>query len=103
MKAKLDVVKDLIVDKNVEIKLLFEKLEFALSTIHKKEVEEKGDVTAEDEKEKSCEIQEVGDTGSEANGPGVGAGNDKERKSGGKKMENKKKKKEKKDKGCGQL
>ena len=94
VKAKLDVVEDLIVDKNLEIKLLFEKLEFALSTIHKKEVEEKGDVTAEDEKEKSCEIKEVGDAGSDANGPGFGASNDKEKKSGGR-MENKRKKKEK--------
>ena len=47
MKAKLEVVEDLIKEKNLEIKLLFEKLELALSTISKKEVEEKGDVTAE--------------------------------------------------------
>ena len=100
VKAKLDVVEDLIVEKNLEIKILFEKLEFALSTIPKKEVKEKGDVTAEDEKEKSCEIKVVEDAGIDANGSGFGASNDKEEKSGGKR-ENKKKKKVKTDKNKG--
>ena len=100
VKAKLGVVEGLIVKKKLEIKLLLDKLEVALSTIPKKEVRESGDVTEEDERDKSCEIDEVGDAGIDANGPGFGGGNDKEEKSDGK-MGNKKKKKEKTDKNDG--
>ena len=92
VKTKLVVVEDLIVGKNLEIKLLLDKLEVALSTILKKEAKENGDVTAEEEKEKSCEINEAGDAGIDANSPGVGDSNEKEEKSDGK-IKNKKKKK----------
>ena len=85
MKTKLGVVEDLIVEKNLEIKLLLDKLEVALSTILKKEAKENGDVTAEEEKEKSCEINEAGDAGIDANSPRFGGSNDEEEKSDGKK------------------
>ena len=94
MKTKLGVVEDLIVENFLEIKLLLDKLEVALSTISKKEVKENVDVTEEDEKEKSCESNEVGDAGIDANSPGFGGSNDKEEKSD-RKIKNKKKKKEK--------
>ena len=63
-------------EKDFEIKLLFEKLEFTLSTIFTENIKENGDATTEDEKEISLEIYAEGDSGI-----GFGASNDKEEKS----------------------
>ena len=69
-------------EKDFEIKLLFEKLEFTLSTIFTENIKENGDATTEDEKEISLEIYAEGDSGIYANSPGFGASNDKEEKYG---------------------
>ena len=89
MKVKLNLVEVQITEKNLEIKLLFEKLELALSTIFKEEFKKNGDTTMEDEQEKSPEINA-------ANSQGSPACNDEEEKSG-KKKKNKKKNKDKND------
>ena len=49
VKVKLNLVEVKITEKNLEIKLLFEKLELALGTISKEESKENGDTTMDDE------------------------------------------------------
>ena len=96
VKTKLNMIEVHIKEKDLEIKLLFEKLELALSKIIKEEFQENGEATTEDEKEKSPEINDGGDSGIFGNSPGFGASNDNEEKLG-KKKKTKMKNKEKND------
>ena len=62
VKVKLNLVEVKITEKNLEIKLLFEKLELALGTISKEESKENGDTTMDDELVKFPGINTEGDS-----------------------------------------
>ena len=98
MKAKLDSVEIQITEENLEIKILFEKLEFALGTIFKEGVKENGDTIMDDEQEKSPGIIIKDDSGIDTisqGSPDGNDGNDEEEKSGKKKKKKIKIKKKK--------
>ena len=92
VKVKLNLVEAQIISKNLEFKLLFEKLELALS---KEEFNENSDNTMDNKQEKSPGFITKGDSGMDTNSQGSPAGNDEEDKPGRRKE--KKKKKEKND------
>ena len=92
VKAKLNMVEVQINERNLEIKLLLEKLELALGAISKGESKENYDTTMDVEQVKSPEINTDDDSGNEAISQGSQDENNEEDKSG-KKLKKKKRKK----------